>query len=113
MIIQQFGEDLTEVVDNMSVEYQLVTENSSFDDILKKIIAAIENSELYNLSYSSSNSIGVSINGSSSSWGADFEITHSNGGFFVVIHSGNARKILLFIEAVLSDSNINFEIEEV
>ncbi|MCL1030543.1 hypothetical protein [Serratia silvae] len=97
----------------MSIEYHLLIENASLDDVLNKIKDSFENSGLYKLSYSNSNSFGLSIDGSSSSWGADFEISYSDGRVVIEIHSGNSKKILSFIEKVLSDNNIFFEVEEV
>ncbi|WP_411704766.1 hypothetical protein [Edaphovirga cremea] len=97
----------------MSVEYHLLIENTSLDDVFNKIRAAFENSELYFLSYFNNSSLGISISGSSSIWGADFEVSYADGGFFIEIHSGNSKRILLFIKSILNDNNIIFEIEEI
>lgn len=64
------------------------------------------------LSHSSDNAVGFSIKGSSSDWGADFEITKEKDDFFIRIHSGNYKKVLSVIEDFLKNKAIPFELKE-
>lgn len=96
----------------MSIEYHLIVNSSHQDDIFLGIKVAFEKSDSYILSHSSDNAFGFSIKGSSSDWGADFEIAKKKDEFFIQIHSGNYKKILLVIEYFLNNKAISFELEE-
>ncbi|MFH2247182.1 hypothetical protein ABK706_22635 [Enterobacter sichuanensis] len=96
----------------MSIEYHLIVNSFHQNDIFMGIKAAFEKSDSYMLSHSSDNAVGFSIKGSSSDWGADFEITKEKDDFFIRIHSGNYKKILLVIEGFLKNKAIPFELEE-
>lgn len=96
----------------MSIEYHLIVNSFHQNDIFMGIKAAFEKSDSYMLSHSSDNAVGFSTKGSSSDWGADFEITKEKDDFFIRIHSGNYKKILLVIEGFLKNKAIPFELEE-
>ncbi|EMN5549237.1 hypothetical protein RVX52_005133 [Enterobacter cloacae] len=96
----------------MSIEYHLIVNSSHQDDIFLGIKVAFEKSDSYILSHSSDNAFGFSIKGSSPDWGADFEIAKKKDEFFIQIHSGNYKKILLVIEDFLNNKAISFELEE-
>ncbi|MEI9700931.1 hypothetical protein V5036_07495 [Enterobacter cloacae] len=96
----------------MSIEYHLIVNSSHQDDIFLGIKVAFEKSDSYILSHSSDNAFGFSIKGSSSDWGADFEITKKKDEFFIQIHSGNYKKILSVIENFLNNKEMPFELEE-
>lgn len=96
----------------MSIEYHLIVNDLLLDDVFKKIKSAFEDNELYRLDYFSDNTIGLSIKGSASDWGADFEITKTDKDLFIEIHSGNYKKILAVIGNRLLDNHISFEFEE-
>lgn len=112
MIIQRFEEDLTGVVDNMSIEYQLIIDNESLNDVFNDIKISFERNNDFKICHSVDDSIGVSANESDSKWGADIEISKNSEGIFIDIHSGNRKRILKFIEDILFNNNIIFEIEE-
>lgn len=96
----------------MSIEYHLVVNNSSRDEIFNEIKVLFEASDLYYLKHFSDNVISVSINNSTSDWGADFEITKIEKDLIISIHSGNYKKILSVIENRLINNNISFELDE-
>ena len=76
----------------MSIDYHLIVNSSLRDEIVKKIKSSFEDENLYYLKNFSDNVIGFSINGSSSDWGTDFEITKTEKDLFIAIHSGNYKK---------------------
>lgn len=96
----------------MSIECHLIVNNTSRDEVFKKIKILFESDNLYCLEHFSDDVIGFNIKGSLSSWGADFEITKTDNDLFIAIHSGNSKKILSLIENLLIDNNIPFELEE-
>lgn len=96
----------------ISIEYHLIVNSFHQNDIFMGIKAAFEKSDSYILSHSSDNAVWFSIKGSSSDWGADFEITKEKDDFFIRIHSGNYKKILSIIEDFLKNKAIPFEFEE-
>ena len=96
----------------MSIEYHLIINNSLLDYVFKEIKSSFEDSDLYCIKHVSDSAISFSINGSSSDWGADFEITKTDKELFIKIHSGNYKKILLVIENLLINNDIIFELEE-
>ncbi|EAA5642319.1 hypothetical protein ACE6ZS_003147 [Salmonella enterica] len=96
----------------MSIEYHLIVNSSLRYEVFKEIKASFGDSDLYCLKHFSDNVIGFSINGSSSDWGADFEITKTEKDLFIAIHSGNYKKILSVIENRLINNHISFELEE-
>lgn len=96
----------------MSIEYKLVIENTSLNDVFNDIKVLFGSNNNFEICHSVNDSIGVSINGSDSKWGADIEISKNNEAIFIEIHSGNRKKILTFIEKMLLNNDIIFEIEE-
>lgn len=66
------------VVDNMSIEYRFFIDRSLSNALLNKLKNSYENHDIFKVSYSSSDSIGISIVNSESSFGSDFEITIKN-----------------------------------
>ena len=96
----------------MSIEYHLIVNSSLRDEVFKEIKDSFENNDLYYLKHISDNVIGFSINGSSSVWGSDFEITKTERDLFIAIHSGNYKKIVSVIENRLINNHISFELEE-
>ncbi|HDR2846335.1 TPA: hypothetical protein QCK30_004883 [Enterobacter sichuanensis] len=76
----------------MSIEYHLIVNSFHQDDIFMGIKAAFEKSDSYMLSHSSVNAVGFSIKGSSSDWGADFEITKEKDDFLFEFTPAIIRK---------------------
>nr|BES09466.1 hypothetical protein Ef18B006LT_25610 [Escherichia fergusonii] len=100
------------VVDNMSIEYRFFIDRSLSNALLNKLKNSYENHDIFKVSYSSSDSIGISIVNSESSFGSDFEITIKNHNISLEIHSGNRKDILSFIEMFLINNEAPFEIED-
>lgn len=96
----------------MSIEYYLVVNNSSQDEIFNEIKASFEASNLYFLKHFSDDDICFSINGSTSDWGVDFEITKTENNLIIAIHSGNYKEILSVIEYRLINNHISFKLVE-
>ncbi|MGK4349740.1 hypothetical protein ACSMFN_05545 [Enterobacter sichuanensis] len=76
----------------MSIEYHLIVNSFHQNDIFMGIKAAFEKSDSYMLSHSSDYAVGFSIKGSSSDWGANFEITKEKDDFLFKFTPAIIRK---------------------